>query len=211
MAASLEVELKLRAEDESPLLRLATAERLGAFDLGPATDVLETDRYLDTGDGRLAAARWACRLRTRLDRVRVSLKGPAQHRPGASIHRRPEVEGPATEALDPAAWPASEARDELLRLSAGEPMVERLTLEQRRIERQVGDPPVGILSLDWVRVLRRGAEHGRFVAVELELAEPDPEARLTDALLAELRAVDGLAPEVRSKLERALDLVPVGP
>jgi inorganic triphosphatase YgiF len=212
MAATLEVELKLRAEDEAPLRRLATVEWLGPYRLGPATEALELDRYLDTADGRLSAAHWACRLRSRAGAVRVSLKGPAVHEAGEVVHRRPELEGPADERLEPAAWPVSRAREQLLGMAAGQPLLERLALSQQRTERSVtGEQRLGTLSLDRVTVLRGGLEQGRFLAVELELRPDAPHPRVVAALLAELGAIDGLQPEPRSKLERALDLLPATP
>jgi inorganic triphosphatase YgiF len=207
MAADLEVELKLRAEADEPLQHLAAASRLGPARLGLLHEVDELDRYLDTGDGRLAAARWACRLRQRDGSLRVSLKGPAQHQPGDALHRRPELEGPVGAGLDPEDWPPSDARARLRELSGGEPMVERLALRQRRGERAVlvAGAEVGTLSLDRVAVLHDGKSSGQFVAVELELrAAVDPE--LVAELLRALLAVPGLAIEPRSKLERALEL-----
>ena len=70
------------------------------------------------------------------------------------------------------------------------------------------DGPLGTLSLDRVRVMHDGLERGRFLAVELELLSATPDERVTDELLGELQAIDGLLPEPRSKLERALDLLP---
>jgi inorganic triphosphatase YgiF len=213
MAASLEVELKLRAEDDEPLRRLATVEGLGPYRLGPPAEVAELDRYLDTADGRLAAARWACRLRTRNGTIRVSLKGPAEHDAGDMVHRRPELEGPANDSLDVTSWPPSAALERLQALAAGQPLVERLALRQERIERLVSNDAetVGTLSLDRVTVLRAGRMHGGFLVIELELRHDAPDESVLDALLQELRAVDGLLPEPRSKLERALDLLPAVP
>jgi inorganic triphosphatase YgiF len=212
MAASLEVELKLRAEDEAPLRRLATIERIGSYGLGPPHEVAELDRYLDTADGRLAAARWACRLRTRDGGVRVSLKGPAEHADGEAVHRRPELEGPASDTPDPSGWPASAARDRLLQLSGGQALSERLVLRQKRTERQVtAGRRIGVLSLDRVTVLSGEVEQGSFLAVELELAADAVDGSAADALLAELQAVDGLEPEPRTKLERALAMLPAPP
>jgi inorganic triphosphatase YgiF len=210
MHASIEVELKVRAETDAPLRALTTLARLGPADLGPPTEVLELDRYLDTTDGRLAAAGWACRLRTRQGSTRLSLKGPPQHAAGAALHRRPEIEGPADASLPPGEWPASPARERLLALSAGASLVERLALRQRRVERSasVGGKRVGTLSLDRVRVELASVERGAFVAVELELDDAalgagfDP-APLVDALLA----TRGLSQEPHSKLERALALL----
>lgn len=212
MAASLEVELKLRAEDDDPLRRLATIQSLGRFRLSPASTAFELDRYLDTADGRLSAARWACRLRTRDGSVRISLKGPAQHVEGDPLHRRPEIEGPATSELDATDWPPSPARDAVLELAGPEPLIERLALEQERTERAVADSkPVGVLSLDRVTVVMAGQVRGRFLAVELELRGEAPDVRGAHELLQTLQAFGGLQLEPRSKLERALDMVATGP
>ncbi len=208
MSAALEVELKLRA-DEAALDALAVLPRLGPATLGPAREIDELDRYLDTAGGALAAARWACRLRTRDGRGWISLKGPAEHAAGDSLHRRPEVEGPAPAHADapPASWPGSAARDLVLRLAGAEPLHEILRLRQRRTERQVlvGGRRVAILSLDRVRVERRGRELGEMRVVELEL-DPGLAAPLQRAVVDALRGRAGLRPEPWSKLERALHL-----
>jgi inorganic triphosphatase YgiF len=213
MAASLEVELKLRAESDAPLRVLAAVDRLGPAELGPATHAVEVDRYLDTADGRLAAAGWACRLRRRDSSTRISLKGPAQHLAGASLHSRPEVEGPVSEDEPIERWPASAALDRLMELSGGAPLAERLTLRQRRTERAVrlDGTRVGLLTLDRVQVEQHGRRRGSFLAVELEL---DPSAlerglQPTD-LAAALLAVPGLREEPHTKLERALGVLGVG-
>ena len=75
-----EVEARFRAESAEPLAELAGRARLGRARLGSPRTVDETDRYLDTIDGRLAAARWACRLRSREGTTRISLKGPPLRR-----------------------------------------------------------------------------------------------------------------------------------
>jgi inorganic triphosphatase YgiF len=213
MHATIEVELKLRAETDAPLRALATAALLGPADLGPAAEALELDRYLDTTDGRLASAGWACRLRTRQGSTRLSLKGPPQHASGAALHRRLEIEGPADASLPAHAWPASPAREQLLALSAGTNLVERLALRQRRVERSVavGGKGVGTLSLDRVQVEQDSLARGSFAAVELELDDAalgggfDP-APLVEALLA----TPGLVQEPHTKLERALALLASG-
>jgi inorganic triphosphatase YgiF len=210
MPASIEVELKLRAETDAPLLTLGREARLGPAALGPATEVVELDRYLDTADGRLAAAGWACRLRTRSGSTRLSLKGPPQHAAGATLHRRPEIEGPADAGQPPEAWPASAARSQMLAMAGAAPLVERLALRQLRVERSasIDGRRVGTLSLDRVQVERDGTRHGAFLIVELELDEAalgdgfDP-APLADALLA----TPGLVAEPHTKLERALALL----
>jgi inorganic triphosphatase YgiF len=209
-AGRIEAELKYWADDEQPLRALATASGLGPAELGPARIIAEVDRYLDTADLRLAAAGWACRLRSREGRTVVSLKGPSQHGPDDPLHRRPEVEGPADPALEPGAWRPSPALALLLTMTGGAPLVERFSLEQERTERAVvlDGARVGLLSLDRGTVLQRGVEVGRLTVVELEL---DP-AALADGLdhapLADaLAAVPGLVADPASKLERALALL----
>jgi len=206
----IESELKLRADDEAPLRELAARSAIGPANLGRARVVDERDRYLDTADLRLAARRWACRLRTREGVTTVSLKGRAEHAAGAALHARPELNGPATASLDPATWPPSEARDALRAMSLDAPLTERFALEQERTERtvEIGTRRVGILSLDRTRVLHRGAVVGRLYVVELELestalAVPHE----TELLAVALRRVDGLRLDPLSKLEHALEMI----
>ena len=203
-----EVEAKLQAGDPAPLEALSIEPTLGEAALGPARTVDETDRYLDTADGRLDAARWACRLRAREGVVRVSLKGPAEEPQLSWLHRRPELEGPATDSADPADWPMSDARRELERLSGGAPLVERLRLQQRRTERplSMGGRRVATLSLDRVVIVRGERRAGELFIVELELVDAD--ALRDDELqgLADaLAARPGLVPDPRTKLEHALE------
>ena len=204
-----EVEARFRAESAEPLVELAGRARLGPARLGPPRTVHETDRYLDTVDGRLAAARWACRLRSREGTTRISLKGPPTETAHGWHHRRHEVEGPATPAIDPGSWPASEALDLLETLSAGLPLGERLRLDQARTERIVyldGGAAIGTLTLDHARISADTTDLGELFVVEFEL--------LTDSVAGErelqhlataLEATDGLVAEPRSKLERALE------
>jgi inorganic triphosphatase YgiF len=203
-----EVEAKLRAGDAAPLDALAIEPTLDGAELGPARTVDEIDRYLDTADGRLEAARWACRLRAREGAVRVSLKGPAETSDRGWLHRRPEVEGPATDSTDPADWPMSDARRHLERLSGGAPLVERLRLDQRRTERpvRIDDRRVATLSLDRVDIVRGDRRAGVLFVVELELVEADALPHDELRRLAEaLAARPGLAPDPRTKLEHALE------
>ena len=204
----IEVEARFRADGRAPLDALRDAPALGAAVLGPPATALEQDVYLDTRGGRVAAAGWACRLRSRGPDVRVSLKGPADAPAEGWLHERPEVEGPATADVDPSAWPPSDARDRLLELSAGEPLVERLRLLQERTERTVtlGGRAVGGLTLDVVTVRRDGSTRGGMRLVELELGPDADLDRDLEPLAQALLAVGGLSPEPRTKLEIALEL-----
>jgi inorganic triphosphatase YgiF len=205
-----EVEAKFVATDPGTLEELAAMPTLGRATLGPMRRVNEIDRYLDTSDRRLARRRWACRLRSRDGAWRVSLKGPPVAGSGGALHRRPEVEGPATDAIDPRDWPRGRARTLLEALSGGEELTELLVLDQLRGERsaRVDGLPVATLSLDEVRVRRaRGARdvaHLRIVELE---ALPAASDEAFDALADALAAIGGLVPEPQTKLERALDLL----
>jgi len=210
----IELELKYRADDVAPLRALRDVDSLGPVALGPASVADELDRYLDTADLRLAAARWACRLRTRDVRTTLSLKGPSRHDPGDALHRRPEVEGPAGPGTDPGRWPPSPARDLLASLAGGSAsqisLVERFTLEQRRTERTVlaGGRRIGLMSLDEVTVLRDSKARGTLLMVELEfVAGEPPDPRLVAELGAALAVVVGLQPDPHTKLEHALKLL----
>lgn len=204
-----EVEARFRASGAGPLESLASRSQLGPAELGPARPTSEVDVYLDGADGALATARWACRLRTRGGRVTLSLKGPPERETAGWLHRRAEVEGPATEARDPAAWPLSPARELLERLTGGAPLVERFLLRQHRVERTVTHEGrrIGTLTLDTVDVEHGGAEAGRLHVVELELAPDTADESVLEPLARALDAVPGLAPEPLTKLERALALI----
>jgi inorganic triphosphatase YgiF len=204
-----EVELKLRASGPLVLQRLARRRRLGNASLGAPHTVREVDRYLDTADGRLAVAAWACRLRGRDGSTIVSLKGPrAGAVGGRGLHSRPEMDGPATSDPDPSTWPRSPARDLLQRLSGGGRLVERLRLRQQRTERsvEVAGEHVGVLSLDRVTVIRGRRRLGRLLVVEFELTPGTPYERAAGPARA-LQAIDGLQIDRRSKLEHALSML----
>jgi inorganic triphosphatase YgiF len=209
-AARIEAELKYIATDDEPLDALADAAALGPAALGPPRGVDEVDHYLDTADLRLAAVRWACRLREREGRTILSMKGPGEHGATDAIHRRREVEGIAGPGLIPSGWPPSTARDLLVDLSGGAPLFERLTLAQHRTERSVtvAGAPIGLLSLDRSRVLHRATELGLLRVVELEFSSEALAAGLDpDPLAAALDAVQGLMQDPHTKLERALAMV----
>lgn len=205
-----EVEAKFLAEGPAALVNLVDAAHLGEALLGPPVAVDELDRYLDTADGALSLARWACRLRRRNRATRISLKGPPATGTGGWLHRRPEVEGPATDDLDPASWPLSPARRLLIDLCGGAPLVERLRLAQHRIERSVSVDGrlIGTLTLDRVGVGTVDGERGRLHVVELELADGSSgDDAILDRLGTELATMPGLTPDAETKLEHALALL----
>lgn len=206
-----EVEAKFLAHGPEPLAQLAAADRLGRAALGPALTFDEVDSYLDTDDGRLAAAGWACRLRERAGSMRVSLKGPPEPQGAAWLHHRPEIEAPATDSIDPSGWPPSEAREVVERLSAGRPLHQRFRLVQRRTERRVelDGAPIGTLTLDEVSVQHGDVNVGALLVVELELATPGDSSSLESLgeLAEALAQRPGLEPDGRTKLEHAVAMI----
>lgn len=204
----LEIEARFRADGRRTLDGLGKRPILGRAALGAARTVEEEDRYLDTHDRRLGRVRWACRLRTRDGSTRISLKGPPETPATGWLHQRPELEGPATMAIDPDAWPESAARDLLLDLSGGAPLREWLRLRQERTERPVtlGDRLIGALSLDVVTAERGDERLGELYIVELEIEAGGDPRRDLEALAGALAEEPGLEAEPRTKLELALQL-----
>ena len=169
-----EVEAKFRAETAGPLgrARFASASwaRGARARLAPSTRSIATWTPPTAGwrphAGRAAFARGRAR---RGSRSRARRSG----RSSGWRHRRPEVEGPATDVVDPDGWPASPALELLeRRCAAGQPLVERLRLYQARTERAVtlaDGTSLGTLTLDRVRMTANGTDLGRLFVVELEL------------------------------------------
>jgi inorganic triphosphatase YgiF len=158
---------------------------------GPARDVHVVDRYLDTAarDGRLAGTGMRARLRTEDGHVVLAVKD--EGRRDGDVHARLELQGPASDAIDPAVWPDSAARDRLVALTGGAPLVVVAALSQVRLTRRLrrGDTVV-VLSLDAVTALHGARPLATRTELEAELAEGDP-AALAE-LAAALRAVPGV-------------------
>ena len=70
----MEIEAKFALPDVGTLERLAQAETLLDFRLGPAVTRTVQDVYLDTPDRRLLAAGYACRRREDGDRILLTVK-----------------------------------------------------------------------------------------------------------------------------------------
>src|SRR6266576_3605341 len=89
--------------------RYLLADELAGF--VPITPVRSTqleDRYLDTADGAMARAGFACRLRQTAKGTTVSVKSTARRPDGSGFHRREELEGPADRTAGPRDWPPSD-------------------------------------------------------------------------------------------------------
>ena len=203
----VEIELKYRLREEAAGDRYLLADELAGF--VPITPVRSTqleDRYLDTADGAMARAGFACRLRQTAKGTTVSVKSTARRPDGSGFHRREELEGPADRTAGPRDWPPSDARSLILEQCGDAPLVELVTIRQLRRKRhlQAGDTVVE-LSLDEVDAVARSRVVERFVELEVELVQGD-EKQLEgmDALLAEDPA---LVVSTGSKLESALAAV----
>jgi CHAD domain-containing protein len=203
-ARPIEIELKYRLRDEAAGDRYLAADELAGF--APITPVRSTqleDRYLDTADGALARAGFACRLRQTAKGTTVSVKSLARRPDGTGLHRREELEGPADRTAGPRDWPPSDARSLILEQAGDAPLVELVTIRQLRRKRhlQSGETVVE-LSVDEVDAVARSRVVERFVELEVELVEGD-EGQL--AAIDKLLAADAaLAASTGSKLESAL-------
>ena len=201
--APIETELKFEVQEPKAIRRLLDADELdGLLATGPLTTVEVEDRYFDTEAHALEAAGRVARLRRTGDVTLVTVKSLAVATDGP-VHRREEIEGPASPDLPPAEWPSSDARSIVMELAGDAPLVELVTIQQRRQVRPYGNDDVSVeVSLDRVSVLRRRRRIARFVELEAELHSGD-EARLA-ALGAWLATAHDLAPARESKLQRAL-------
>lgn len=201
----IEVELKYRLSDLARGERLLAADALGPFRAtGAAPSLQFEDQYVDTRDGALARAGFAARLRTTRSTLIVSLKSLGKGT--GALHRRAELEGPASRSLVPAEWPPSPARSLVLELCGDAPLEERLTIRQlRRRRRLVSGVAIVELSLDEVDVLLRAEVVERFVELEAELVTG------TESDLEPLRELlerePGLVPWSTSKLVAAVEAI----
>jgi CHAD domain-containing protein len=205
--APVEVELKYRMTNAATGERLISLDDLAGFAALGATETIEIeDRYLDTADGALAAAGYAGRLRSGAGGTVVTLKGLRRADDGGAVHRRVELEGPATEGVPAGDWPDSPARDAVAEIAGEAPLEELVRIRQVRRKRlyQRDDATVEV-SVDAVEVLAGGKVVERFAELELELRGGD-EAAL-EPLVDLMSEIEELVPAETSKLERALDAI----
>ena len=204
----MEIEAKFAVTDETVLQRLGKVPQLSTFTLGSADRHTVRDRYLDTQDRALLHAGYFCRLRSKQGRIVVTVKGAGQVQDG--LHERPEYEVTLEHEGPPQSWPPSEARDLVLRLSQGKPLEQLFAQEQVRNVRDVlkDGQKIAEMSLDQVQVELPGGRTP-YYEVEVELM---PGGSIED--LREIAHILHnewhLAPENRSKFERALVLLESG-
>ncbi len=207
----MEIEAKFVIPDEPTYRRLIEANELAGLSLehGPTVDV--HDHYVDTEDGRLLAAGYACRLRAEGGGFLLTLKSTGQAKD--AIHRRDEREAdlPAYD-LDPERWPESPARELAAGLAGGAPLRPLLEVQQTRARRNVrdGERTVGEMTVDAVAAdTGRPAGPERYYELEIELKGDGTEDDLA-RLAGELQDSWHLPPQRSSKFERALAMLRQG-
>jgi triphosphatase len=200
-ALPVEVELKYRATDRGAAERLLESAAIGSLEAsGEIVETHHGDRYFDTETGALRKAGYAGRIRETPNGALVTLKSLTSS--DSPMHRRHELEAPATPRLQPLLWPPSEARSLLLELAGDQRLVETVRLDQRRRRRCFGRDGTAVeLSLDDVRVLDANEEVDRFVQLEAELTRGNDNA--LDAVAAVIDALPGIEPAKTSKLDDA--------
>lgn len=210
-----EVELKYLVRDVEALRSWLERDWGGALDgleSGNERVVEVEDRYIDTAYGALEQAGFGARLR-REDSgpYTVTVKSISHDRPAGSgkgdeaskaLSQRMEIEGPASERLDPDTWPSSAACELINKVRDGARLRLLFTIHQRREKRTLAldDGPVQ-LALDRVAVFRGGRPLASFSVLELEVS-PGSGADLNRLA----RLVEGtgyVLPEPRSKEEIA--------
>lgn len=206
-----EVELKYLVRDVEALRTWLDHDWGGALDgleFGNERTVEVEDRYIDTAYGALEQAGFGARLR-REDNgpYTVTVKSSSHERPAGehegkqdpkALSQRVEVEGPASERLDPDAWPSSAARELINEVRDDARMRLLFTINQRREKKTLAldDGPVE-LSLDRVAVFRGGRPLASFSVLELEISKGS--GADLNRLAGLVEATGFVVPEPRSK------------
>lgn len=221
-----EVELKYRVLDLAALrawLDEGWADAIPWATLGAARTKAVEDRYFDTLREALRHHGFGARLRRVGGRYLVTVKSLSAEElepddmasasgaasvPGvaAPIHRRIELEGPATGRLDPRTWPSSPARELIDELRGAARLRGLFTIRQLREVRVVtGEGGSAELSLDEVRVIAGRSVVGTFA--ELEVESTGGSADLLAGVSRALATTGLLVASSRSKEAQARALV----
>jgi inorganic triphosphatase YgiF len=123
------------------------------------------------------------------------------------IHRREELQIVLLKDEQPVNWPLSPARDRMLQIMGGELLGPLFDLRQTRLVRPItrDDHQVAELGLDNI-VLVIGEQRHAYCELEVGLMSSGTEDDLA-VIVACLQDEWGLVPELRSKFERALELI----
>jgi CHAD domain-containing protein len=211
----MEVELKYAVPDYETFEQLLSLTHLGDYWLRPAGDQRLTDHYYDTAERAALHGGYAVRLREDAEHGDWigTLKGVANLSSGAESaeHEREEYELSVPPGAAPEAWPISPARERALQLVGSQPMHEIFAIGQERHKRIIvagegteQQREAAELSLDVVSLLQNSHKQ---VVYELEIELRPIGTRDDLKALREALAGYQLAPQPRSKFERALAIV----
>src|SRR5713101_6931492 len=150
----VEIEAKYSVADPAVFAALLELQALGDYTLRPVGSRDVIDHYLDTPDRDLLRGGYACRLREGEKDGRWLSTVKELGKAGGAVHQREEHECEIPPHATPAEWPEGPAREIVMRLSGGEPLVELFTLRQHRDLRAVEQDgrAVAELSLDTVEM-----------------------------------------------------------
>jgi len=203
----MEIEAKFTVPDPVVYWNLQTTDHLAGYSLSTTQVKPVWDTYLDTKRHRMLAAGYSCRRRVTREGIVITLKSLGGVE--GAVHRRGEWELKMAARRTPADWPDSPVRDLVLQLIGQEPLLALFELQQTRVIRLLkqDEQPVAELRLDKVSLVSEDREQVYF-DLEVELLPQTPEETLT-GIVGCLQREWHLKPELRSKFERALDLLDV--
>jgi CHAD domain-containing protein len=206
-----EIEAKFiirRPEQIDEALRVLAAH---GFTISPHGESTHIDRYYDTEDWSILAAGWACRIRRRHGREKVTLK--SLHSAGRNVHVRAEIsqacEGCENKA--PLSLSAGPVKEELDGILGDRPVVRLFCVTTRRTVFELERPGPGPMNIEFdLDKCRIDAEKttekatGVLQFTELELESRSGTAADLEAVAALLDEDAGLMPAHYSKFERGL-------
>ena len=221
-----EVELKYRVTDLAALrawLEDGWGEALPWATLGSPRSRAVEDRYFDTAREALRHHGFGARLRRVGGRHLVTVKslspdeldpddGPGNEPESTreegsdAVHRRIELEAPASARLDPGTWPSSPARELIDELRGAARLRGLFTIRQIREVRDVTTADASAqLSLDEVRVIAGRSVVGTFA--ELEVESTGGSLELLSGVARALAATGVVVPAAGSKEAQVRALV----
>ncbi len=201
----MEIEAKYAILDPQTFNLLQRLQCLGPYPLVDSKQRSFRDTYLDTPDGRLLRAGYACRWRVTDTIQRITVKGLAQGL--ATAHQREEFEAlfHDVDPTRPAGWGNTPPHDLVMRLIGDLSLSPLLALRQTRMTRLLLNPqgdPLAELALD--RFIVEGDPSQRAsLELEIELIGSADVSQLTPIQQA-LSQIDGLSWQPTSKFERAV-------
>ncbi|MEO6350755.1 MAG: CHAD domain-containing protein [Candidatus Limnocylindrales bacterium] len=193
---SIELEVKYSIEDARAVARWLDETYPPEPDHPWRTHSI-TDRYFDTPDRALFAAGYGARLRRTDRRTILTVKSDIEVT--GALHRRIELEAPATASLEVGDWPESDGRSRLVEIIGDRPLLERFTVQVKRRDRFISiGGGVLLASVDEGSVEWSGVDAGPIAQFEVEYVRGR-----RAALVRMARAIDKASiarPESRSKL-----------